>query len=83
MEETYNIAEILKYCNVDQLTQLVEANPDFPNSPDPNGIYPLHYAALYGNSEVLKCLITQHGSGVNCATSARREAHSLSSAISA
>lgn len=68
MEETANLAQVLKCCNVDQLARLVGMNPDFPNSPDPNGLYPLHYAALYGNSEVLKCLISQHGSDFNCIT---------------
>lgn len=69
MEGTENLAQILSCCNADQVAQLAKVNPEFPNSPDSNGLYPLHYAALYGNNEVLKCLITQYGSNFNCVTS--------------
>lgn len=63
-----NLAHILRYYDTEQMTQLARTNPDFPNSPDSNGLYPLHYAALYGNNEVLKFLISQYGSDFNCTT---------------
>ena len=66
MEGTESLAQIVKCGDTDRAVQLAMSMPGFPNACDSNGLYPLHYAAIYGNNELLKQLVRDYKADPDC-----------------
>lgn len=47
--------------NLDAVKQFLDSGHYSPNSPDPNGYTPMHAAAAYGHTDLLKYLVSKGG----------------------
>ncbi|EKE42387.1 hypothetical protein ENUP19_0082G0029 [Entamoeba nuttalli] len=61
-----SIVEICQNGGTNELIKMIDDGMPF-NSPDENGMYPIHYAALFGNEAVIRVLI-KYGADVNVQT---------------